>query len=123
MVPQLKGSYTTDWDSTLATSFGGWTEDTNHQPTGYFHTFHVGGLGFQVLGQTNEGHVAELPRLAVPSPVRPFLIDAWPIGSAASWPPEGIVMELEHLRILAGWPGRLIGMGRDHPRHQSHEAQ
>jgi hypothetical protein len=93
----------------LATSFGGWMEDTNHQPTGYFHTFHVGGLGFQVLGQTLDGRTADLPQLTVPPPVRPFLLDAWPIDSATAWPPEGIVMELEHLRILAGWPGRLIG--------------
>ena len=92
----------------LATSFGGWMEDTNRRPTGYFHTFHVGGLGFQVLGQTRDGHVADLPPLTVPPPVRPFLLDAWPTSSSASWPPEGIVMELEHLRILAGWPSRLI---------------
>ena len=97
----------------LATSFGGWMEDTNHRPTGYFHTFHVGGLGFQVLGQTHDDRVADLPPLTVPTPVRPFLLDAWPTASPASWPPEGIIMELERLRILAGWPRTLIGQTPD----------
>ena len=83
-------------------------EVTNHGATGYCHTFHVGGLGFQVLGQTRDDRVADLPPLTVPPPVRPFLLDAWPTGSSALWPPEGIITKPEHLRFLAGWPGSLI---------------
>jgi len=95
-------------DRRLATAFGGWMEDTNHRPTGYFHTFHVGALGLQVLGQTRDGQVSDLPALVMPEPVRPFLVDAWPANSLGAWPPKAIVFDLAHLKILAGWPSSLI---------------
>lgn len=92
----------------LATSFGGWLEDASGAKTGYVATFHVGMLGFQVIGQTCHGEVANLPPVPVPDPVQPFLVPVWPSSEHETWPPQA-KLPVEQLPLIAGWPGRVVG--------------